>query len=49
MNSQIHLLIVFTLSMSKTFLLDFSLKDTRAVDTYVRNMLIDITRDYILF
>ncbi len=49
MNSQLHLLIVTTLSMIMTFVLFNSLKDTRAIDSYFQRTLIDTTRDSIFF
>ena len=48
MNSQIHLLTVTTLSMIMTFVLYYSLKDTRAVDSYFQRTFIDGTHDSIL-
>jgi hypothetical protein len=48
MNSQLHLLIVTTLSMIMTFGLYYSLKDTRANDLYLQRTLIDTTGDSIL-
>jgi hypothetical protein len=48
MNSQLHLLIVTTLSMIITFGLYYSLKDTRANDLYLQRTLIDTTGDIIL-
>ncbi len=49
MNSQLHLLIVTTLSMIMTFGLYYSLKDTRANDLYLQKTLIDTTGDIILW
>ncbi len=48
MNSQLHLLIVTTLSMIITFGLYYSLKDTRANDLYLQRTLIDTTGDIIM-
>jgi hypothetical protein len=49
MNSQIHLLIVTTLSMTVTFVMYCNLKDMRAADSYLQRTLFDMTRESILF
>jgi hypothetical protein len=49
MNDRIHLLIVTTLSMIMTFILHYTLTDTRASGFVLQTSIIDTARDLFLF
>jgi len=49
MDSSIHILIATTLSMIMTFMLYYTLKDTRANDSLFQNILVDRIRDRLLY